>query len=343
MSTIVLSVIVSGGAFAACWAGTGAARTLLRRHAVLDIPNERSSHVAPTPRGGGVAVIAVLLAAWLVLWLSGPEPGTTPRLWLVLGAAAVLGGLSWLDDVRGGLNVVLRLGLHGAAVAAGLFALPGDGAVFQGHLPREIDLALSGVLWLWFVNLFNFMDGIDGITGSETGTIGVGVFVLALLAPEISAFGPFGLALAAVAGAFLLWNWQPARIFLGDVGSVPLGYLAGWLLLSVASSGLWQAALLFAAYYLADASITLAKRVVRGEAFWRAHRQHFYQLATRAGLSHATVVVAITATNILLVGLALATVLGPTAAWAALGAGMLLTAGLLWYLHQPHKATSHAV
>ena len=335
-------VIASISAGAACWLATRGVLHLLRRRGVLDIPNERSSHSAPTPRGGGIAVGGVLLAAWLALWLAGAGDAATQDFWIILGAAAALALISWFDDIRGGLPAIARLGAQAIAVGAGLFALPEGSGVFQGVLPPALDLALSGLIWLWFVNLFNFMDGIDGIAGSQATSAGLGLFALAIVFPAAAGLGAYGLVLAAVALGFLPWNWQPARIFLGDVGSVPLGYAIGWLLLSFATFGLWQAALLLVLYFLADASFTLVRRVSRGEPIWRAHHQHYYQFAVAAGRSHAHVVVAVTAVNLLLAGLALATTLSTTASWSALGAGLLLTATLLCYLRYPKNRPTHA-
>jgi len=339
---ILVALYSALAAGAASWLATGAVLRFLRRRGVLDIPNERSSHSAPTPRGGGIAVIGVLLAAWLILWLAGEGSAAPGNFWLVLGAGAGLALISWFDDVLGGLPAALRFAAQAIAVAAGLFALPEGDGVFQGALPAELDLALSGLIWLWFLNLFNFMDGIDGIAGSQTASAGLGLFALAVLFPAAAGLGPYGLVVAAVAIGFLPWNWQPARIFLGDVGSVPLGYVIGWLLLALASYGLWQAALLLVFYYFADASFTLFRRLLRGEAIWRAHHQHYYQFAVAAGRSHAHVVVVITGVNILLVGLALATTLSSTSAWSALAAGMLLTICLLWYLRVGQSRTTYA-
>ena len=131
---------------------------------------------------------------------------------------------------------------------------------------------------------------------------------------------------------FLPWNWSPARIFLGDVGSVPLGYLLGWLLLLAAIEGAWAAALILPAYYLADASLTLLRRAARGEKVWRAHRQHAYQRAVRGGLSHRWVAGALAALNLVLI--ALAVLLAPDWPWAALAAAGLAVFGLLAYFER---------
>ena len=339
-----LFIVVTGSlaAGAASWLATGGVLRLLRSRGVLDIPNERSSHSSPTPRGGGIAVVSVLLAVWLVFWLYGAGDAAAHHLWIVLAAGAALALISWVDDMRGGLPAILRLGAQAIAVGAGLFALPVGGAVFQGALPPVLDLALSGLIWLWFLNLFNFMDGIDGMAGSQAASAGLGLFALAVICPAAAGHGAYGLALAAVALGFLPWNWQPARIFLGDVGSIPLGFAIGWLLLSLATFGLWQAALLLVLYFVADASFTLVRRLTRGERIWRAHHQHYYQVAVADGRSHAHVVSAVTAVNLLLAGLALATSLSAAFAWGALGVGLLLTAALLCYLRISQNRSTHA-
>jgi len=164
-----LFLVVTGSlaAGAVSWLATGGVLLLLRSRGVLDIPNERSSHSSPTPRGGGIAVASVLLAVWLVFWLYGAGDAAAHHFWIILAAGAALALISWVDDVRGGLPAILRLGAQAIAVGAGLFALPVGGAVFQGALPPVLDLALSGLIWLWFLNLFNFMDGIDGMAGTQ--------------------------------------------------------------------------------------------------------------------------------------------------------------------------------
>jgi UDP-N-acetylmuramyl pentapeptide phosphotransferase/UDP-N-acetylglucosamine-1-phosphate transferase len=282
--------------------GTGLALAALRRHAILDHPNERSSHAAPTPKGGGIVVVAVLLLAWAA---AAPfmEAGLL-KFPLLLALAAGLAAISFLDDLKG-LPPLIRLVMHFAAATMGLFALPGAGSVFQGLLPPTLDMALSLVLWVWFINLFNFMDGIDGITSIETAAIGLGLAALALLTPWPDSIAFLGFSLAAAAMGFLCWNRPPAKIFLGDAGSVPLGFLLGWLLLAAAATGYWKAALILPLYYLADASITLAWRGLRGKRVWLAHRDHFYQRAVRAGRSHGKVVRLVLFTDLILVLLAL--------------------------------------
>jgi UDP-N-acetylmuramyl pentapeptide phosphotransferase/UDP-N-acetylglucosamine-1-phosphate transferase len=280
---------------------------VLRQRAILDHPNERSSHARPTPRGGGIAVVAVLLPSWLLIAIDTPAAGTS--FWLTLAGIAALAGLSWIDDLRN-LSAALRVACHAVIVAIVLAALPADAMVFQGLLPPLADRIAAGLLWIWFINLFNFMDGIDGISGVEAIAIGLGLF---LVATTGSTAGPatlrteslLALAMAGTALGFLLWNWHPARLFLGDVGSVPLGFALGWLLLQAAIAGHWAAALILPLYYLADATITLARRAARGARIWQAHREHFYQQAAARGRDHAAISRDIAIANIALIALAI--------------------------------------
>ena len=253
----------------ASYAGTGFALKLLRERAILDHPNERSSHATATPRGGGIAVIAVLLAAWAMIALFTIPAAMPSRVIPVLVAAGSLALVSWLDDLRG-VAPAIRLLIQIAAAATSLGALPG--LVFQGVLPPELDWVATVLIWVWFINLFNFMDGIDGITGVEAVAIGLGLFLLAaLFAEPMPGFALYALSLVGAALGFLRWNWAPAKIFLGDVGSAPLGFLLCYLLLSAAAAGYWIPALILPLYYLADSGITLGRRLVRGEKIWQAH------------------------------------------------------------------------
>jgi UDP-N-acetylmuramyl pentapeptide phosphotransferase/UDP-N-acetylglucosamine-1-phosphate transferase len=314
----------------------GLVQAQLLRHDILDQPNERSSHNAPTPRGGGLGMLAALLPVWLAIPFFLPtasaEGALTTAHWVIPLAALLLAGVSWIDDLMT-IGPLPRLGAQFAAALAGAFLI--KGAVFQGLLPGPIETIVVAIGWVWFVNLFNFMDGIDGISGVEACAIGVGILLIGGVGTQpLEAAHGQALAVAAAAAGFLVWNWPPARIFLGDSGSVPLGYLLGWLLLSLAASGAWQAAAILPLYYLGDATITLFRRIARGEKFWHAHRDHFYQIAIKRGLSHARVSTAIAFVNLLLIGLALISVLAdPGTLWpwlALLAAGILVALLLAW-------------
>lgn len=301
---------------------------LLRRRAILDLPNERSNHDVPTPRGGGLAVVPIILVAWTVV--AGPP--LQDGLLLILGGGWALAVLSWIDDLRS-LPASLRLAVQAVIVATAAQWLTGQGVVFQGLLPVWADTAATAILWLWFVNLFNFMDGIDGISGVEAICIGSGLALLGALLPHASSQIWLGATLTAGTAGFLVWNWPPARIFLGDVGSVPLGFLIGFLLLMLAARGYWAPALILPAYYLADATITIARRLLRGEKIWRAHSEHFYQQAVRGGRSHAQVSGAILAANIGLMALSVLSLSYPLIAIAA--AAAVVTALLTWMRRCP--------
>jgi len=328
----LLLLVVAVTAFLVSCLGTRALVTVLRRGAVLDRPNERSSHVVPTPRGGGIAVIGTSVTASFALCGAGIMP---PSAVVVAFGAAGLAVVSWFDDLRG-LSPALRLLVQFAAVAAGALALP-QGAVFQGWLPLGLDRIAAALLWVWFVNLFNFMDGIDGIDASEAAAVGVGVVLVASGSLDLAAPAA---AIAAAALGFLVWNWAPARIFLGDVGSVPLGYMLGFLLYQLALRGAWQAALILPLYFLADATLTLLRRLARGERIWHAHREHFYQRAVQRGLGHAAVVLRVIAANVVLIACACAAVRG----WgfAALGTAVLTVAVLLVGLGRGFSASLRA-
>jgi UDP-N-acetylmuramyl pentapeptide phosphotransferase/UDP-N-acetylglucosamine-1-phosphate transferase len=179
------------------------------------------------------------------------------------------------------------------------------GPVFQGWLPPELDIVVAALLWVWFVNLFNFMDGIDGLAGSEAAAIAAGLFLFAWVGVgQDPALAALSATVALAALGFLVWNWAPARVFLGDAGSVPLGYLLGFLLLDAAARGWWKLALILPLYFLADATITLLRRLLRGERVWQAHREHFYQRAVQGGLGHAAATARVILANLLLIGCA---------------------------------------
>lgn len=234
----------------------------------LDHPNHRSLHAQPVPRIGGIVLVPAALAAWL------PLPGEF-AFRLAAAGAAVLCLVSYIDD-RVGLPAGLRLLCHLAAAAAFVLLI--------GLAPA---LALAAVLVIvWCANLYNFMDGADGLAG---GMALIGFSCLAFAAMD----GAPGLALAsaclaAAAAGFLMFNFPPARVFLGDAGSVPLGFLVGALGIMGWQAGLWPAwfPLLVFSPFIVDASVTLLKRVLKRERVWEAHRDHYYQRLVRMGWSH---------------------------------------------------------
>jgi UDP-N-acetylmuramyl pentapeptide phosphotransferase/UDP-N-acetylglucosamine-1-phosphate transferase len=315
---VIVPLAVLGGTV---WL-TALARGWLQRRAILDHPIERSAHDSAVPRGGGIAFVPLVLFAWIMLALAGDAPAGTLAI-VVLAAALAL--ISWYDDL-GEIAFGWRLAAHLVAAAIGVALLPGPMPVFQGLLPPVLDRFAAVLLWAWFINLYNFMDGIDGITCVETIAVGLGIVAVTRLAGDEASVAMPALTLAAGALGFLRWNWPRASIFPGDVGSVPLGFLTGWLLLVLASHGWFVPALILPLYYLVDATVTLLRRIARGERFWQAHRSHFYQRALAPDNDHRAVLALIIGGNLALLLLALVAVSWP---WTALAVAVLAVASLL--------------
>jgi UDP-N-acetylmuramyl pentapeptide phosphotransferase/UDP-N-acetylglucosamine-1-phosphate transferase len=269
-------------------------------------PNARSSHSAPTPQGGGIAVIATTLLVTGGGIAALGETSATAEVFAVLAAGAFIAVVGGIDDLRP-LPVVPRLALQTIAIAVALAAMPSDLRLVP-LAPWWAERLCVLIAWLWLVNLVNFMDGIDWMTVAEVVPV-TGAIVLLGLAGAVEPLP--ALLAAALVGAmigFAPFNRPVAQVFLGDVGSLPIGLLLGWLLVQLAAMGHVAAALILPLYYLADATITLAGRVVRGEPFWRAHRTHFYQRATDCGLTVREIVTRVFVANLALAALALITV-----------------------------------
>jgi UDP-N-acetylmuramyl pentapeptide phosphotransferase/UDP-N-acetylglucosamine-1-phosphate transferase len=275
-------------------------RPLLQRYA-LARPNARSSHVTPTPQGGGIAVMAATAIGAALTALSGlPSLGNT--IPVVMAAACCLAAVGMIDDLRP-IPVVPRLLLQLAAVALLFTGLPTQLRILDA-IPLSLERALLALGLLWFINLVNFMDGLDWMTVAEMLPMSVALATFAFLGEAPLEILPITLALAGALLGFAPFNRPIARLFLGDVGSLPIGLLSGWCLFELASRQHIAAALLLPLYYLADATITLFRRVAAGERFWDAHRSHFYQRATDNGWSVRQVVTRIFLLNLLLAGLA---------------------------------------
>jgi Fuc2NAc and GlcNAc transferase len=294
--------LICGLAFPlSCWM-TGRVRRMALDQGVLDRPGPRSSHTRPTPRGGGLAFVSVLLIALALAAGLGLQPW---RPALVLGGGgAVVAGVGWRDDQRS-LLPGRRLLAHLLVAAAAVAGLEGVAPLSLGPLAFGNGLLVqaAAVLFLaWMINLFNFMDGIDGLAAVEAISVaGVGSAALLLAGGGtlLQAWGPLSLA-SAVAG-FLVWNWPPARIFMGDAGSGFLGFAIGVFMLQAGrvSSDLFWSWMILAAVFLVDATATLLVRLARGESWWLAHRSHAYQrLALRLG-RHLPVSLGILAINLL--------------------------------------------
>ena len=273
-------------------------------------PGERTLHHAPVPRVGGLAILAGALPA---LVLDPPQVPGSPAAWLAAGAAVAV--ISLADDVRG-VRPGVRLAVHVAAAAlvAALAFGPTLGAAFAA-------LAIA-----WAVNLYNFMDGSDGLAGTMAI---VGFAALAVVAQQGGAPWTAYAAVAAATVPFLAANRPPAAIFMGDVGAAPLGFAAGALGAGGVATGLWPAWFPLLAFlpFLADATVTLLRRALRGERVWQAHRSHYYQRLNLAGAGHRGTLAIYAAAMLACATLAVAcATLRPAAGWPALAVAALLHA-----------------
>lgn len=260
---------------------------------ILDHPNDRSLHINPTPRSGGVAIIVGIFIG-IIIWTTWAG---LPRAFGWLGAGAFLvASLSFIDDIKC-LSVGTRFGGHllvsGLLIIGGLglarFELPG----WSGDWPVWIGVVLSLLYLIWMINLYNFMDGMDGFAGGMA-VFGFGTFALLGVLAGHPAFLTASLVVATGAAGFLLFNFPPARIFMGDTGSSALGLLAGgFSLWGVADRvfPLWVALLVFSPF-IVDASVTLIRRLCRGERVWEAHKTHYYQRLVQSGWGHRKTVLA---------------------------------------------------
>lgn len=306
-------------------------RPLLARYA-LARPNARSSHVVPTPQGGGVAVVIAFIAVAGGLLGAGSASLELP---VVALAAVALAALGAVDDIRP-LPALPRLAVQ-ALVVTGVVMAAGGRLVPE--VPLALERAVSVLAGLWFVNLVNFMDGLDWMTVAEIVPV-CGALVLlgqAGLLPTVPS-----LVAAALLGAmlgFAPFNRPIAKLFLGDVGALPIGLVVAWLLYRLALEGGLAAAILLPLYYLADATLTLARRALRREPVWQAHRSHYYQRATANGLSVTAVVTRVFCLNLALAGLAALTLVQSSwpVAVSALGLGAGLVAALLVDFARPRR------
>ncbi len=294
------AALVAAGAFVTCAILTGLMRRLAVSHGVLDVPNERSAHVTPTPRGGGVAIVIAASAAFALLAWRAVVP--VDLMLALLGGGVAVALVGFFDD-RLQLAPAVRIVVH---LAAALWALACLGGLpplrIAGHLVEFgwFGYALGAIGIVWTLNLFNFMDGIDGIAASEAVFISWSGAALALVS-GIAAVPAAGFTFGAACCGFLWWNWPPAKIFMGDVGSGYLGFVIAVLAVAAARANaialfVW---LVLGGVFFVDATVTFVRRLVRGERVYQAHRSHAYQWLARRWGSHRRVTIATLAVNLL--------------------------------------------
>ncbi len=325
---VVNATILTALALTLAWWLTGLYLRVMLVYGQLEPPSDRGMHKVPVPSGAGAALVAAALVLW-PLWQGSAAVDST----LLLATLAALTLISWLDDRRG-LSPALRLAAHAAAVTLLLASLGPEQRVMPA-IPLGLERVALGLGWLWFINLFNFMDGIDGIAGAEAVAVAAGYVLVAAVAGTGNPLDQLALIVAAATAGYLFWNWHPAKVFMGDTGSIALGFLLGWLMIDLALRGFGAAAAILPLYFVADATLTLVKRLARGEKPWHPHRQHAYQRAVLGGTQPSAVVLRTTIANAALVGLALVSIWYPVL--SLLGAAAVV-AGLLHNLERLARA-----
>ncbi len=280
---------------------TGAVRRLAMRHGVLDVPNERSSHTTVTPRGGGSAIVLTVTLAAVGLVVLGKLQSGLFLAVVVCGLPVAIVG--FVDDRRP-VKAGVRLAVHCASAVCAVVLLGGLPILaINSHLVSAgwLGYVLATLGIVWTLNLFNFMDGIDGIAASEAAFVTFGSALLCLHRGGSTAPLGIEMAFAAASLGFLLWNWPPARIFMGDVGSGYLGYVVAVLALADAIDdppAVW-AWLILGGVFFVDSTVTLIRRTLRGQRVHIAHRSHAYQWLARRWGSHLKVTVGVAFLNIL--------------------------------------------
>lgn len=305
------------------WWLTGLYMRTMSARRRLEPPSERGMHTVPVPTGAGIAIVVAVL----MLWPISPGLALERQHIMLLAALAALAVISWIDDCYR-LSPAVRFVAQILAIAPMLASLEPDLRVLS-VLPLGFERVALGLAWLWFINLFNFMDGIDGLAGAEAMAVAVGYVAVVAAVGLNDPLQGLALVVAAATAGYLFWNWHPAKVFMGDAGSIPLGFLLGWLMIQLACRGYWAPAVILPLYFAADATLTLLKRLLRGEKPWMPHREHFYQRAVMGGTGPSVVVARASAVNVALIALALLSIGYP--ALAVTGA-IAAVAGLLIHL-----------
>lgn len=296
---ILFGAVLCATALALAWLLTAGLRRYALAHQVIDVPNARSSHTTPTPRGGGVAIVASFSMLLPLLGIQGWLQW--PTVWAISGSGLGIALLGFLDD-HGHIAARWRLLGHFAAAAWAIWWLggvPGLSIFGQAWQLGAPGIVVAALYLVWLLNLYNFMDGIDGIASVEAICVALGgasFYILAGL-PGL-AVAPFILACAV--GGFLFWNFPPAKIFMGDAGSGFLGMVLGVLSLQAGwvNADLLWAWLILLGVFIVDASLTLFRRLLRGEKIYEAHRTHAYQWAARRFGKHLPVTIGVALLNV---------------------------------------------
>jgi Fuc2NAc and GlcNAc transferase len=303
--------------FLAAFGGTQLLRRVLIKRRILDVPNARSSHSRPVPRGGGLSIVVTFLPAVILLTVRGVLAANVTAA--IVGGGLLIAGVGLIDDLYS-LPAWLRAAVHFVAASWAVLCIGGPTRMDFGWLTLEwawVGRIAAVIGLVWMTNLYNFMDGIDALGGLEAVTAGaLGSFLLIMQGR--SDLAELAMLLACACGGFLVWNWPPARIFLGDAGSGFLGFVLGVLVIACAKDrpGLVWTWLILLGVFIVDATVTLIRRLIRGDRWYKAHRTHAYQRASRLWQSHAKVTLGVGAVNLIW--------LFPMAWWATVAPSLAL-------------------
>ena len=350
-SFIFLAAITYGGILLAVpW---------LERYGCYAIRNASSNHTGKILHGAGLVVVAVAVGSLLVakalnLFLppgfgstmlypfADPDSATLALTFFAL--LCVLCLCSFTDDIKP-KSVVYRLSLQ--VIAAGFVVTLIPSEVLLGYAPYALDKLFALLFIVTYANFLNFIDGCDGMCGVQVVAVCLGLTAVGVVMSDIAfnaSIGFSALVLGAIMTGFLLLNWQPAKIFLGDAGSVPVGFFLAVLLLLASSHGYWEVAVILPLYCYCDAGITLLERIVRREKFWQPHKKHFYKIAIANGRSHKQIARATAFVNICLVGLALYALRDDRFVYdlTVIAAALMLVAVLLWWMRSKPRGVLRA-
>lgn len=262
----------------------------------------RPNYRQPPAKGGGIAVVMGLIICLLVADIN----------YAIVLATFMLAAIALLDDLIS-IPLPVRLLVHVLSVVIALSVM--NVPTFGGFFPLWADKVVTALLWVWFINLFKLMDGIDGLSATETIGIGMGLCLITVMSDTFpNALSTYSLIIASAACGFMWWNWHPAKVLLGESGSVPIGFLLGYLLILAATTGYPYAAMILPAYYVSDATLTVIRRIYKRDKLFVAHTDHYYQRALRSGRRHDSVARYIFGINFLLIFQATFSVIDPSLA-----------------------------
>lgn len=288
---------------------------VMPKFGIVDIPSRRRSHSKITPRGGGVAF--VLIYSTLLPAFEYINTGSINDSIVILQIFIPISVVSFWDDTSH-VMIPIRLLVHFLCACLAIMWLIHPNLIFHFEVPVYLDLVIGTFALMTFLNIYNFMDGIDGITVSQTLHYSLTILLLCFIGYDVIPNVHMAIVTAVIIGGwslgFVYFNWQPARIFLGDVGSISLGFLIGICLLTIATASprLFAACMIASLYYIADGGITILIRAIKGEKIWEPHLQHFFQRSVQKGRSHKRTVKRIMKCNFVLMLLAVYALYYPT-------------------------------